>query len=116
MKVWKLVAGILSIVFFLIVIFQSCAAGVVNTLEESSDMGGFAGVLVAFLMLAGGIVSIATRNSEKKGGNITLIVLFVLAALFGFSNAAVYKDLTVWAIWCLINAALAVVAIIIKKK
>lgn len=34
MKVWKLVSGILSIVLFVFVTFQSCAAGVANTLSE----------------------------------------------------------------------------------
>ena len=116
MKVWKLVAGILSAVFSVIILFQSCATGVVNTMENSSDMGGFAGLLVALLILSGGIVSISTRNSEKKAGNITLIVLFLLAALIGFTNAAVYKDLTVWGIWCLINVGTAFLALFLKKK
>lgn len=32
MKVWKLVSGILSIILFVFVSFQSCAAGVSNAL------------------------------------------------------------------------------------
>ena len=66
MKVWKLVSGILSIVLFLIVSFQSCAAGISNTLSDNGEVGGSAGVLVAIFLLAGGIVSIATRNSKGK--------------------------------------------------
>ena len=84
MKTWKLVSGILSMILFVIVTFQSCAAGVANSLEANGETSGSAGVFVAILMLAGGIVSVATRNSEKKGGNIALIVLFGLAALVGF--------------------------------
>ena len=68
MKAWKLVSGILSIVLFVIVMFQSCA---------------------------GGIVSIATRSSEKKGGNIALIILFGLAAMSGFAGYGNYGDLVV---------------------
>ena len=75
MKIWKLVAGILTIVFFIIVAFQSCAAGVVNALEENGGSSGSAGIIVAILMLAGGIVSIATRKSAGKGGNIALIII-----------------------------------------
>ena len=52
MKVWKLVAGILSIVFFLIVALQSCAAGVVDALEDEGGTSGGAGILVASFMLA----------------------------------------------------------------
>ena len=116
MKIWKLVSGILSCILFAFVIFQSCAVGTANTLQENGELSGTAGLLVAVLMLAGGIVSIATRNSEKKGGNIALAVLFVLAALIGFTCYGSYSDLAIWSAWCLINAVLAVVAIITGKK
>ncbi len=115
MKTWKLVSGILSMILFVIVTFQSCAAGVANSLEANGETSGSAGVLVAILMLAGGIVSVATRNAEKKGGNIALIVLFGLAALVGFNGFGSFSDLAIWAGWCLINAILAVVAIVTKK-
>ena len=116
MKVWKLISGILSMVLFLVVAFQSCAAGVANTLAENGEVSGSAGILVAILMLAGGIVSVATRKSEKKGGNIALIVLFGLAALLGFANYGSYSDLAIWSGWCLLNAVLAVVAMLTGKK
>lgn len=67
MKVWKLVSGILSIILFVFVSFQSCAAGVSNALEANGEASGSAGIIVAILMLAGGIVSIATRKSLGKG-------------------------------------------------
>ena len=116
MKVWKLVSGILSMILFALVTLQSCAAGVANALEENGETSGSAGLLVAVLMLAGGIVSVATRKSTKKGGNIAMIVLFGLAALIGFANYGSYSDLAIWSGWCLINAILAIVAIITGKK
>ena len=111
MKVWKLVSGILSIILFVFVSFQSCAAGVSN-----GEASGSAGIIVAILMLAGGIVSIATRKSLGKGGNIALIVLFGLAAIIGFAGYGSFSDLAIWAGWCLINAVLAVVALVMAKK
>lgn len=116
MKIWKLVSGILSMILFVLVSFQSCAAGVVNTLEDNGEVSGSAGLLVAIFMLAGGIVSVATRKSEKKGGNIALIILFGLAALIGFTNYGNYSDLAIWSGWCLINAVLAFVTMITGKK
>ncbi len=116
MKIWKLVSGILSMILFVLVAFQSCAAGVANALEANGEVSGSAGIIVAILMLAGGIVSVATRKSEKKGGNIALIILFGLAALMGFANYGSYSDLAIWSGWCLINAVLAVVALITGKK
>ena len=116
MKVWKLVSGILSIILFVVVSFQSCAAGVANALEANGESSGTAGIMVAIFMLAGGIVSIATRKSQGKGGNIALIILFGLAALIGFANYGSYSDLAIWSGWCLMNAVLAVVAMITGKK
>ena len=116
MKIWRLVAGILSIVLSLIVLLQSCAAGVSNALSENGEVSGSAGFLVAIAMIAGGIVSIVVRKSVGKGGSIALIVIFGLAALIGFANYGSYSDLAIWSGWCLINAGLAVVALITGKK
>ena len=92
MKTWKLVSGILSIVLFVLVAFQSCAAGLSNALQENGE------------------------KSSKKGGNIALIILFGLAALIGFASHGSYGDLVIWSGWCLLNAILAVVAIVTGKK
>ena len=116
MKTWKLVSGILSMILFVLVAVQSCAAGMVNALENNGNTSGSIGIFVGILMLAGGIVSVATRKSQGKGGNIALIILFGLAALMGFVGYGNYSDLVIWAFWCLINAILAVVAIIKGKK
>ncbi|MFT3982914.1 MAG: hypothetical protein QM697_03325 [Lachnospiraceae bacterium] len=116
MKTWKLVSGILSIILFVVVSFQSCAAGIVNALEENSGTSGSVGFMVAILMLVGGIVSIASRKSVKKGGNIALVILFGLAALMGFAGYGNYSDLVLWSIWCLINSILAIVALLTANK
>lgn len=116
MKTWKLVSGILSMILFVLVAFQSCAAGMVNALEDNGGSSGSVGIFVGILMLAGGIVSVATRKSQGKGGNIALVILFGLAALMGFAGYGNYSDLVIWAFWCLINAILAVFAIIKNKK
>ena len=110
MKTWKLVSGILSIVLFFMVAFQSCAAGISNTLSESGEVSGSAGIIVAIMLLAEGIVSIATRNGGK-GGNIALIVLFGIGALFGYTLAGSFSDLNIWATWCLVNVILAIVSL-----
>lgn len=116
MKVWKLVSGILSIILFMVIELQSCAAGVVNALEDNGGSSGSVGFICGILILAGGIVSIVSRKSTGKGGNIALIVLFGLAALFGLAGYGNYSDLVVWSVWALINAVLAVVSLIKNKK
>lgn len=111
MTVWKLVAGILSIVLSFFVIFQSCAAGLGNAMVGNNEVGGSAGVFVAILLLAGGIASIAVRKGSK-GGNIALAAIFSLAAILGFVLAGSYTDLKIWAAWCLVNALLAAISLV----
>lgn len=116
MKIWKLVAGILSIVFSGIVMFQSCAAHVVNTVEEkTTDTSASGGVILAVMLLAGGIVSIATRKSGKVG-NIAGLIVFAIAAVIGFANLGTYKDLIVWSVWCAICAAMCLIGVFTAKK
>jgi len=97
MKTAKLVIGIISIVLFIIIMFQSCAVGVVNALESNSnDLSGSAGVILAFAMLIAGIIGIAARKS--KGAGITAGIFYIVAALVGFVNLGTYGDLIIWSI------------------
>lgn len=116
MKTWKLVSGILSIILFVLVTFQSCAAGLANTLEKNGEMSGSAGIVVAVFMLTGGIVSIATSTSANNAGNAALIILFGLAAMIGFACYGSYSDLAIWSGWCLLNAVMALAAAITGRK
>lgn len=115
MKVWKLVSGILSIVLSGFVVFQSGAAGMVNAIEGNGQVSGTAGILVAVMLLTGGIVSIVSRKGGK-GGNIAVVILYGLGALLGFTMAGNYSDLRIWAGWCLVCALLAVVALVKGKQ
>jgi hypothetical protein len=116
MKVFKLVSGILSIVFSLVVLFQSVAAGLGESLGGASTSDGALGIFVAILMLSGGIVSIAVRGMKKNGGNIAIVVIYLLSALVAFSGGSYFKDLSVWGAFCLIIAVLAIIDIFKKKK
>ena len=111
MQIWKLVSGILSIILFAIVSLQTCEAGLSNILTDSVEVSGSAGIAVAVLMLTGGIVSVATRKSQGKGGSIALIILFGLAALIGFVEHGSFSDLAVWSFWCVINAVVAFISL-----
>lgn len=115
MKVWKLISGILSIVLFMFVIFQSCIVGISNALEENNEVGGSGGVILGLFMLSAGIVSIATHKKDGIGGDIGAAVLFFIAAFFGAALAGGYSDLYVWAGWCVICAVLSIINIIRKS-
>lgn len=116
MKTWKLVSGILCMILFVFVTFQSCAAGAANALQNNQEVSGGAGMILAVFMLAGGIVSVVSRHSTSRGSDIALIILFTIAAVTGFSLAGSFKDLNIWAGWCLINALTAAVSLLKKGK
>lgn len=103
MKTWRLVSGILSIVLAVFVIFQAVIVGAANALAQNGDISGSVGLMVAFLMLAGGIVSIVLRKGSK-GGNFAILIIFGIAAWMGFSYKNTYPDLTIWGAWCLVCA------------
>lgn len=109
----RLVIGVILLVLSLFILFQSCAAGVVNTLESSSDFGGTAGFFVAVFMIASGIIAICTRNRKSKAAPGVCSGLLALAAIVGFCNSAVYEDLVVWSV---VNIALAIVFLICAIK
>ena len=87
-SIGRLVIGILLLVLSLFVLFQACAAGVVNTLEENTDdVGGTAGTIVAVFMIASGVIAIVTRNSKSKVGPIVTAVLLILGAIIAFDHS-----------------------------
>ena len=111
MKTWKLVSGILSTVLFVFVTFQSCAAGLSNTFSNSGEVSGSAGIIVALMLVAGGVVSIATRNISSIGANIAIAILYGIGTLLGFSLAGSFTDLYIWATWCFVCAVMGIIAI-----
>ncbi len=86
MKTLKLVTGILSIILFVFVTFQSCAAGLGNALADNGEVSGSAGLMTAICLLAAGIVSIATRNKETNGGEYSLYHLISYWRIIGIDN------------------------------
>lgn len=109
--VWRLVSGILSIIFSVSGYFTSCTAYTMVNLLQGMSMDGEApstalatsGLIVgaaavaALLLLAGGIVSIATRELTMNGTIATTWIFYIAAGLFlcGLSAFSFYTS------WCL---------------
>lgn len=111
MKTWRLVSGIVSMILCTFVLFQSCSVGLYNTVAETNKSSGSAGAIVAIMMLCGGIVSCVKRYG---GSNKAIVALYGVGAFFGFTLAdAVYKDLFIWAFWCMVCSIMAMVADVI---
>lgn len=117
MKIWRLVSGILSMVVFIIITFQSCAVGFVNAVEDNKDdTSGAGGIVVAFGLLIAGIVATTLWKNKSKGGDIALIVLYGITALMGFANQGTFGDLVVWSSWALICAIMAAIALVLHSR
>lgn len=114
MKTTKLVLGIICIVLAVVVMFQSCAAAVGDAIMDEGGTSGATGTVVAILMLAGGIVSIAARNS--KGGAIAGTVLFGVSGIMGLSASGIFADLKIWGAFCLVMCVIFVVSIFTQFK
>ena len=116
-SVGRLVIGILSIILFVVIAFQSCTAGVSNILEESDSISGTSGLFLAVFMLAGGIVVVATRKSIKKGGCIASGILFLIATILGATSwNSTYADLQIWVIISLIVAVFYIFCAIMQGR
>ncbi len=116
MKVLKLTLGILCICLSVLIVFQSTMVGVGNSLQNNGEAGGSGGLMLSILVLTAGIVMIATRKSEGRGGSIAAMILYLLAALLGFSSAGSFADLKVYSTLCLILAGLNLVAAVFNHK
>ena len=113
----RLVFGIFAIVLFVLIAFQSCAAGLGNALEENNSMSGSSGLFLSVFMLVGGITGIATRKSLKRGGPIAAGILFIIGALLGATSwNSDYSDLKIWTIISLLFSAFYIVCAIKTKK
>jgi len=113
MKTARTIIGIISIVLFLIIILQSCAAGIGNTLSGNGEVSGSAGLLLSLCMLIAGIVGIVTRKS--RGGAITAGCFYAVGGLLGIANAGSFGDLKVWSVLSFIFAAVFIITAIKQK-
>ena len=114
MKIAKMVIGILSILLFAVIVFQSCAAGIYNALDENEEVSGTAGMFVAFGMLAAGIIGLAARKSF--GGSITAGCFYLLAGIIALAGHGSFGDLVIWGVLSLLFAAFFIVGSIIERS
>lgn len=96
MKTTKLTVGIIMIVLSVWIFIQSSFAGLGNALSNNHQSSGTAGIFVGLLYLAAGIIYIAARKNDGLGGDITNLILMIIAGLMGFA-AGDYSDLKIWA-------------------
>ncbi len=114
MKTAKIIIGIVSIVLFVVIAFQSCAVGLGNALEDNNEGSGGGGIFLAVCMLIAGIVAIATRKS--RAGGFVAGGFYALGGLVGIVNVGSYSDLAIWSVLAFIFAVVMFLGSALKKK
>ena len=92
----KLILGIISMVLFILITFQSCAAGLGNALLNNGEISGSFGFLSALNLLISGIIAVAARKSNKKLPWIISAVLLFLNLFYAKVFGGSYSDLEIW--------------------
>ena len=116
-SVGRLVIGIFAIILFVLIAFQSCAAGLSNALEENDSFSGTSGLFLAIFMLAGGITGVATRKSVKKGGPLAAGIVLAIGTLLGATSwNSDFGDLKVWTVVSLLFSVFYFVCAFKTKK
>ena len=101
----RTVIGILSLVAFIFVMFQSCAANVVNAMEaNTADASAGGGTLLAFILLIAGITTALGRDNAKA--TLVAAITYEVGAIIGFASLGTYGDLVFWSIIAVLFGAL----------
>jgi len=112
----RMIIGIISVVLFLVIGLQSCAAGASNLLSDSGERSGTAGLMTAICYFVGGLVGLLTRNSKGKGGPITSCVFYWFAFFISRMFAGSYSDLKVWGVLAFIFGTVYLLSAMKTKK
>lgn len=94
----RLVLSILAIAIALYAIYQTRFLRIAEALSGGEGFGSVTGVLVAFLMIAGGIVEII--KSKQYAGIRACTILFAIAALFAILMYNDFGDLKYYGYYC----------------
>ena len=101
----RTIIGILSLVAFIFVMFQSCAANVVNAMEaNTTDASAGGGTLLAFILLIAGITTALGRDNAKA--TLVAAIMYGVGAIIGFASLGTYGDLVFWSIIAVLFGAL----------
>lgn len=100
MKTTKLIIGIISMVLFCVIAFQSCAAGISNAIDDNDEISGAAGFFLAVCLLIAGILCVVMRK-EISGGFVES-GFYLVGGLVGLLCFGTFADLQIWSVISLI--------------
>lgn len=95
----RLAIGVISILLFFLVSFQSCVAGLNNSILNNGSTSGSNGFAFSVFILIAGIVGICTRNSKGKLGAEITSSLYCVASIITSGTGDTFGDLPIWGIF-----------------
>jgi hypothetical protein len=117
----RLIIGIITVVLFFLFQFQSCLAGVgeslisIVTLGEEHGTSGQTGYAVSFFFLIAGILSIVFR--KNKNGIIAAGVIYALCGLVLIQeDFSFFADLATYCFLSFVFGAIMIIGAVIQKK
>ena len=112
----RLTIGIVSIVLFIFITFQSCAAGMSNAMKDNQETSGMSGFGLALMMLLAGIIGTCTRNSHSKFATILPGLFYWFGSLMTIGTGKTYGDLPIWGGLAFVFGVVFIVAGLKTKK
>lgn len=100
MKTTKLIIGIISMVLFCVIAFQSCAAGISNAIDDNDEISGAAGFFLAVCLLIAGILCVVMRKGIS--GGFVESGFYLVGGLVGLLCFGTFADLQIWSVISLI--------------
>lgn len=100
MKLAKRIICIFSIVVSGFILFQSCAAGIANSLQDNGSSSGTGGVILVVFMLVGAILGLSSHEHKPMivSGAFYIVGGFLALML----EAGTFADLMIWGIMSII--------------
>lgn len=102
MRVTKLVIGILMIVLSVWLFLDGLLGQLLGIYATKSIVGGILEIIIAGLFIGAGIVYICLEKSPYLGGDITGLILMIIAGVLGIFGGFIYA-------WMFLYAAIALV-------
>lgn len=94
MKIIKHLIPIISIVCSGFILFQSCASGILNSINQNGNYSGTLGVLLVMFMLVGSILLLTVHS--RKSTIISGIFYFLGGFCALMSDTGAFTDLVIW--------------------
>lgn len=99
----RFIISIVTMLFTFMILFQSCAAGLSNSLSGNLELGGTAGFILCICWWVAGILNLSRRTNLQSARNAA--VAYIVAGAVGLLFSGSFTDLKVYSVVSFVFAA-----------